>query len=213
MVFYFPRLSTAKSLIDEAVSIMKFQQSLLPMRTNTDNSSMKKELPMSDFDQLHKKQNRIFLVVIVNFLLFMILFTGAGFVIWQSATLVNRLSSDLTKAEETIGGLQERMQAMDTSTMMDRLTQNATDQLRESIRSSLADVDFAQPMSQLSDTLVVTQDMLLQSGNALQGINENVTRLDNDVIARKVADYVLQGLRDDVARQEYTLKSGAEKNE
>lgn len=168
---------------------------------------------MSDFDQLHKKQNRIFLVVIVNFLLFMILFTGAGFVIWQSATLVNRLSSDLTKAEETIGGLQERMQAMDTSTMMDRLTQNATDQLRESIRSSLADVDFAQPMSQLSDTLVVTQDMLLQSGNALQGINENVTRLDNDVIARKVADYVLQGLRDDVARQEYTLKSGAEKNE
>ena len=168
---------------------------------------------MSDFNQLQKKQNRMFLVVCVNFLLFMILFTGAGAVIWQSAALINRISSDLTKAEDTISRLQERMQAMDTSAMMASLTQNATDELRESIQSSLADGDFAQPMNKLSETLIVTQDMLAQSGNTLQGIHESVARLDNDVIARKVADYVLQGLREDSVRQKISFHSGVEGND
>ncbi|BHH82209.1 hypothetical protein [Desulforhopalus sp. 52FAK] len=153
---------------------------------------------MSEILLLQKKQDRTFLLVCINFLLFMVLFAGFGIVVWKSATLVSRLSSDLTRAEETIGQLHQRFQAMDTTQLVDRIAQNASQQLGESIQSSLSGVDLSTPITNLSDKVVVTQEMLEKSGETLQAINTNVAQLDNDVIARKVADYVLQGLRQGV---------------
>lgn len=151
---------------------------------------------MSEILQFQKKQDRIFLLVCINFLFFMILFAGFGVVLLKSASLVNRLSSDLTKAEDTITQLQQKFQTIDTAQLVDRITDNATDKLGDSIDRSLSDVDLARPITQLSDKIVITQQMLEKSGSTLSEINANVTQLDNDVIARKVAGYVLQGLRD-----------------
>jgi len=152
---------------------------------------------MSEMLQMQKKQDRIFLLVCINFLFFMILFVGFGVVLLKSASLINRLSSDLAKAEETITQLQQKFQAIDTAQLVDQITENATNKLGESIDRSLAGVDLSRPIIQLSDKIVVTQQMLEKSGNTLSEINANVTQLDNDVIARKVAGYVLQGLRED----------------
>ena len=62
---------------------------------------------MEDLGQLQKRQNQIFILVFINCVLFIVLFTGLGYVIWQYATLVNGLKRDLDRAEQRVVALQE----------------------------------------------------------------------------------------------------------
>ena len=70
---------------------------------------------MKDLGQLQKRQDQVFILVCINCVLFMVLFTGLGYVIWQSATLVNGLKGDLDRAEQRVVELQERFRNMEIS--------------------------------------------------------------------------------------------------
>lgn len=151
---------------------------------------------MSELVQLEKKQNRIYILVCINFLLFMILFAGLGFVTWQSAALVSRLNKNLGKAEQTIVELQSRFQNMDTDIIVKRLVSNASEQLGESIRTTLKNTNFAQPIAEISDKIAETQEMVEKGGEAMQMVQEKMSHLDNDEIAKRVSYHVIKGLGD-----------------
>ena len=151
---------------------------------------------MSELIQLQKKQNKVYILVCINFLLFMILFTGLGFVTWKSATLVSRLNTTLGKAEQTIAELQSRFQNMDTDVIVERLVNTASEQLGDSIRTTLKNTDLAQPLSEISDKIASTQEMVDKSGEAIQRVQEKMTHLDNDEIAKRVSYHVIKGLGD-----------------
>ncbi len=149
---------------------------------------------MSELMQLQKKQNKIYLLVWINFLLFMVLFAGLGFVTWKSATLVSRLNTDLGKAEQAIAQLQSRFQNMDTDVIVEQLVNKASEQLGTSIRTTLKSTDLAQPIAELTDKIAITQEMVGKSSDAMQRIQEKMSHLDNDEIAKRVSYHVIKGL-------------------
>lgn len=126
----------------------------------------------------------------------MILFTGLGFVTWKSATLVSRLNTDLGKAEQAIAQLHIRFQNMDTDVIVERLVNKASEQLGTSIRTTLKNIDLAQPIAELSDKIAITQKMVGKSSDAMQRIQEEMSHLDNDEIAKRVSCHVIKGLGD-----------------
>ena len=151
---------------------------------------------MSDFEQLQKKQNQTFILVCINFALFMILFAGMGYVSWQSALLVNQLKGELDKAEEAITQLQSRFQNMDADMIVERLVTTATEQLGESIRTVVQDSDLSGSVTQVSEKLGATHDMIVETGEAIQGIRETVNGLDTEEMAQLVSYNILKGLGD-----------------
>jgi predicted PurR-regulated permease PerM len=151
---------------------------------------------MSDFEKLQKKQNKTFILVFINFSLFMILFAGLGYVSWQSVTLVNRLKGDLDRAEQTIAQLQSRFQQMDTDVIVDRLVATASERIGESIKEVVQGPDFTGPIVQASEKLAATHDMIEQNVQVIQGIHETIKGLGNEEIAELVSYQILKGLGD-----------------
>lgn len=135
---------------------------------------------MSDITIANKRQAQTLIVLWVNFALFIILFSGLGFLIWQSATLVIRLREDLEQAEQTVAELRTRVESMDTEAIVHRVLAAATEELDESIRSAIQESDLA-------DTL-----------EAIQGIYESVGGLDPEEMARAVSSNILLGLSDGI---------------
>ena len=164
---------------------------------------------MSDFEQLQKKQNKTFILVFINFSLFMILFAGLGYVTWQSATLVNRLKGDLDRAEQTIAQLQSRVQDMDTNVIVDRLVTTASIQIGESIKEVVQGLNIPEPIVQASEKLAATHDMIEQNVQAIQGIHETVKGWDNEEIAKLVSYQILKGLGDGFQEAAETRKPGS----
>lgn len=139
---------------------------------------------MDDFSASSKKQNKIFILVCLNFVLFMILFTGLGYVTWQSAALVNRLKSDLDKAEQTIAEIKNHLQHVDTNKIVDQLVASVSNQLTESIRNVVQSSELTKPIVQASEKLATTQEMLQKTAETL----------DNQEIANRVSYQILKGL-------------------
>jgi hypothetical protein len=160
---------------------------------------------MSDFETLEKKQQKILVLVGLNFVLFMILFAGLGYVTWKSAVLVNRLEDNLNQAEETIAQLQTRFQQMDTDVIVERLVKNASDQISESVRQVVRNTDIALPITEMSEKLIATQEKFEKTSAALAGIHETVSQLDNEEISKYVSYYILKELGQG-------LQNAAEKN-
>ena len=151
---------------------------------------------MSDLSQLQKKQNQTFMLALVNFVLFMVLFTGLGYLAWQSARLVNQLQADLDRAEQTIADLQDRFQNMDTGQIVDRLVASATEQLGESIRTVVQASALTDPIERASEKLAATGELLADTGQAIEEIHETIKGVDSEEIARLVSYHLLKGLGD-----------------
>lgn len=151
---------------------------------------------MSELSQLQSKQNQTFILVCINFVLFIILFSALGYVSWQSATLVNRLKGDLDKAEQTIAELHDRFQQMDTNVIVDRLVTSATEQLGDSIRNVVQSSDLIMPIKEASDQLTATSEMIEETGAAIQGIHETIKEVNSEEIAQMVSYHMLKGLGD-----------------
>lgn len=141
---------------------------------------------MDEFGASSKKQNQILILVCVNFLLFMVLFTGLGYVTWQSATLVNRLKDDLVKAEQTVAEMKNQLQHVDTNKIIDQLVASASDQLNESLKNVVQSSEITEPIVQASEKLATTQEM----------IQETLEKLDNAEIADRVSYQILKSLGD-----------------
>lgn len=139
---------------------------------------------MDEFGASSKKQSQILILVCINFFLFIILFTGLGYVTWQSATLVNRLKHDLVKAEETVAEMKNQLQQVDTNKIIDQMVASASAQLSESIKNVVQSSELVEPIMQASEKLTTTQKM----------IQETVEKLDNVEIANQVSYQILKGL-------------------
>lgn len=168
---------------------------------------------MNELIQLQKKQNQTFILVCINFTLFMILFVALGYVSWQSATLVNRLKGDLDRAEQAIAELQSRFQNMDTDVIVERLVTMASEQLGESIRNVVQGSELTVPMTQASEKIAATQVIIEETGEAIQGIHETVKGLDNEEIAKLVSYHVLKGLGDGFQEAAETRRPDSAKSE
>lgn len=151
---------------------------------------------MNELIHLQKKQNRMYILVCINFLLFIIIFIGLGLVIWKSATLVSRLNADLGKAEQAIMQLQSRFQDVNTDEIVERLVNTASEQLGSSIRTTLKNTDLAQPIAEISAKIAQTQEMVGKSSETMQRVQEKMSHLDNDEIAQRVSYHVIKGLGD-----------------
>ncbi len=164
---------------------------------------------MSDLVQLQKRQNQTLLLVSINFVLFVVLFSALGYVAWQSATLVNRLQEDLGKAEQTIAQLQGRFQNMDLEDVVDRLVSEATAQLGRSIESVVKQSDLSAPMTKISDKITAAQEMIEQTSEVVAGIQQTVAGLDNEAIAQQVSYHILKGLGDGFQQAAESRKPGS----
>ncbi|MGA7276963.1 MAG: hypothetical protein WBW79_03420 [Desulfocapsaceae bacterium] len=164
---------------------------------------------MSDLVQLQKRQNQTLLLVCINFVLFVVLFSALGYVAWQSATLVNRLQEDLGKAEQTIAQLQGRFQNMDLEDVVDRLVNSATAQLGTSIAAVVQQSDLGVPMTQVSAKITAAQEMIEQTGEVVAGIQKTVAGLDNEAIAQQVSYHILKGLGDGFQQAAESRKPGS----
>ncbi len=59
---------------------------------------------------------------------------------------------------------------------------------------TLKNTDFTQPIAEISDKIALTQGMVGKSSDAMQRIQETMSHLDNDEIAKRVSYHVLKGL-------------------
>ena len=164
---------------------------------------------MSDLVQLQKRQNQTLLLVCINFVLFVVLFSALGYVAWQSATLVNRLQEDLGKAEQTIAQLQGRFQNMDLEDVVDRLVNSATAQLGTSIAAVVQQSDLSAPMTRVSDKITAAQEIIEQTSEVVAGIQQTVAGLDNEAIAQQVSYHILKGLGDGFQQAAESRKPGS----
>ena len=164
---------------------------------------------MSDLVQLQKRQNQTLLLVCINFVLFVVLFSALGYVAWQSATLVNRLQEDLGKAEQTIAQLQGRFQNMDLEDVVDRLVNSATAQLCTSIAAVVQQSDLSAPMTRVSDKITAAQEIIEQTSEVVAGIQQTVAGLDNEAIAQQVSYHILKGLGDGFQQAAESRKPGS----
>ncbi len=160
---------------------------------------------MIELEIVQKKQNRILIIVCINFLLFLILFGGMGYVTWQSAALVNQLKGNLVEAEQTIAELKDRFQRIDTDEIVERLVASASAQLKESLTHVISESDLKVPITQMSERLYATQETIEKTNQAIIGIHETVKGLDNEEISKLVTYYILKDLGDG-------LHKAAEKN-
>ena len=161
---------------------------------------------MKDLSQLQKKQDQIFILVCINCVLFMVLFTGLGYVIWQSATLVNRLKGDLGRAEQRIVELQERFRNMEMDVLLEELVSKASEGLEKSIKTVVQDSEFTAPLNRISQKMTATHDLIVQTEDTIHGIHETVKGLNNEEIAQLVSYHILKGLGDGLQRAAETNK-------
>lgn len=133
---------------------------------------------MSDVSKMHGRQRHTLILLWVNFLLFMVLFAGLGFLILQSVALVGDLREDLANAQAAVADMQVRLRNMDTEAVMQRLLASATDQLDATIRSAVEDSDLGE-----------TMESIRRASESLEG-------LDPQELADRVSVTILLGLSD-----------------
>lgn len=151
---------------------------------------------MNELESLQKRQNHIFILVCVNFLLFMILFGGLGYVTYQSTVLVNRLKGDLEQAEQAVAALQLRLQDIDMDAVTDRVVEKAGDRLGVALQEVVSTSDLVTPLTVASERISVAQERMDSTGEAVRAIGQRVQGLDSDDIARRVSYHILKGLGD-----------------
>ena len=161
---------------------------------------------MKDLGQQQKRQDQIFILVCINCVLFMVLFTGLGYVIWQAATLVNKLKGNLDRAEQRVVELQERFRNMEMDVLLEKLVSKASEKLEKSIRAVVQDSEFIAPLNRISQKMTATHDMVVQTGDAIHEIHETVKKLDNEEIAQLVSYHILKGLGDGFQKAAETSK-------
>lgn len=151
---------------------------------------------MDAYSQLHRKQNQMFILTVINFVLFVIMFTGIGVLTWQALTLVNKLKITLEKTEQTVAHLQHTLREFDTDLLAKNIIGKTTERLSQSLERTVTATDYMEPMTRVAKKLDATQQSIEETGTALQEIRSKVQDLDNEEIARRISYNILKGLGD-----------------
>lgn len=138
----------------------------------------------------------MFILVCINFALFLILFSGLGFLTWQSISLTNRLKSDLSKAELAVSNLQAKLNRFEPEVLTERLIAKTTEQLSIAINEVLQDTELARPLLKVSEQITTTQEMMKETRTTITEVKESIKKFDQDQIAQHVSYTILKGLGD-----------------
>ncbi len=151
---------------------------------------------MTEIDQLQKKNNRMFILVCLNFTMLVVLFCGLGYVTWRSVVLIENLETKLSNAEAAVAGFQDRIQGMDVDVVMEKVMASATEKLKDSIKNTIQQADFTDSLGDLSEKVEATREKLERTGEAIQEINTKLRNLNGEQIAQAVSYNMLKGLGD-----------------
>lgn len=149
---------------------------------------------MKDIEQLSEQNHRMFIVVRLNFVMLAVLFVGLGIVIWQSATLISDLKSDLARAEEAVAKVREQIQKLDAESLIRRVMAGAKEELGDSIKSAVSQSDFGSSLGRLAENVENTQAKIDRVGEALRETHDRLQTIDTEKLAQLIAYNILEGL-------------------
>jgi DNA repair exonuclease SbcCD ATPase subunit len=151
---------------------------------------------MTEITQLQQKNDRMFILISLNFTMLFILFCGLGYILWQSNRLINDLKSNLQTAEQSIAEIKDRVQQIDVDTAMDRIMTSAAGKIESSIKDALQQSELISPLQTLSEKVDNTQERLSRVSESLSEINSSLQKIDTEQLARMVSYNMLKGLGD-----------------
>lgn len=147
-----------------------------------------------EIEQLKQKNDRMFVLVCLNFAMLAVIFFGSGYVLWQSATIINKLKEDLDTAELAMVEIRERLQQLDVDAAMDRVMSDATEKIKVSVSTALQESDLGSPLMELSQRVQGGQEKLEQTTAAIAEINERLKNIETEELAQLVSYNMLKGL-------------------
>jgi predicted nucleic acid-binding Zn-ribbon protein len=147
-----------------------------------------------EIESLKQKNDRMFILVCLNCAMLAFLFVGSGYVLWQSARIVNELNTDLDNARLGVAELKARMQQLDVDAAMDRVMSDATEKIKESVGAAVQNSELGGPLTELSQRVQGTQEKLDRTSDAIVEINSKLSELDTQQLAQLVSFNMLQGL-------------------
>ena len=165
---------------------------------------------MAEIEQLQQQNHRTFLLVCLNFFMFLILFVGLGYVAWQSSTLISKLEKDLERVEQAVGQFQSRIQQIDVDTMMPKMMESAKENIEDSIKSAINQSDFFGSLGSLTAKVDAAQDRLKQIGEVVREANEKLQKIETEQLAQAVSYNILKGLGDGFTKAAESKKPSLE---
>ena len=151
---------------------------------------------MTEIEQLQKQNHRTFILVGLNFIMFLILFFGLGYVAWQSSALISKLEGDLNKVEQAVGQFQARIQQVDFDTVVNKVLANARDDMGDSVRAALTQSEFGNALTNLAERVDQAHDRLEHIGDAMKEVNRKLQEIETEQLAQLVSYNILKGLGD-----------------
>ena len=149
---------------------------------------------MTEIEQLKQQNHRTFILAGLNFIMFLVLFFGLGYVAWQSSTLISKLEDDLNKVEQAVGQFQARIKQVDFDTVMDRVLADAKDNMGDSIRTALRQSEFGSSLNNLAERVDQAHDKLESVGEQFRQANEKLQKIETERIAQLLSYSILKGL-------------------
>ncbi len=149
---------------------------------------------MTDITLLQQKNDRMFILICLNFAMLFILFCGLGYVLWQSNELVSDLKLKLRTAEESVAEIKERVQQIDLDTAVDRIMASAAGKIEASVKDALEQSELNRPLQNLSEKVENTQKSISQVSESLNEISNNLQNIDAEQLAQLVSYKLLKGL-------------------
>ena len=151
---------------------------------------------MTEIEQLQQQNHRTFILVGLNFIMFLVLFFGLGYVAWKSSTLISKVEDDLNKFEHAVGQFQARVQQVDLDTVMEKMLANARDKMGDSVKAALSQSEFGSSLTNLTERVDQAHDRLGSIGEAVKKTNEKLHKIDTKQLAQLVSYNILKGLGD-----------------
>ncbi len=161
---------------------------------------------MAEIEQLQQQNHRTFVLVCVNFIMFLILFSGLAYVSWKSSMLISKLETDLEKVERAAVQFQDKIQHMDLDALMGKVMESAKENMGDSIRTALNQSDFGGSLNNLAEKVENTQDKLERISEAVQEANNKLQKIDTEQLAQLVSYNILKGVGDGFTKAAETNK-------
>ena len=151
---------------------------------------------MTEIDQLQQQNHRTFVLVVINFVMFLVLFFGLGYVAWRSSTLISKLETDLEKVERAVVQFQNRIQDMDFDALMSKVIGSTKENIANSMKTALKESEFSTSVGKLAQKVENAQDKLERIGEAVGEANDKLRKIDTEQLAQAVSYHMLKGLGD-----------------
>ena len=149
---------------------------------------------MTELQLLQQQYHRTFILVGLNFIMFLVLFSGLGYVAWKSSTLIANLENDLTRVEHAVGQFQAKVQQVDFDTVMDKVLDNAGIKMGDSVKAALSQSEFGSSLTNLAERVDQVHDRLESISEAVKKANETLHKIGTEQLGQLVSYNILKGL-------------------